>query len=168
MNEALEAEFGQHATSAADSKLALARRLRRCRMHNIIDQTEGELGEVAIYTLSDPRDVQEVRYVGQTRNPLSRYSQHINAAKLWLPDEMPWWVKREELRPLYTWIRTLHAEDQRLPMMFVVGWTSRELARSDERRFVRTLVVEHLPLLNQEAMTFDKRRQNAKAILADQ
>ncbi len=133
------------------AKRALSRRLRHCRLHNIVDVTDADPGEVAIYTLSDPRDAEDVRYVGQTRSPASRFAQHVNAARLWLPDELPWWVKREDLRPLYTWIRALHADDARLPMMFVVHWTSSELARADERQFVRALVVEKLPLLNQDA-----------------
>ncbi|MEJ0100456.1 MAG: hypothetical protein WDO12_12265 [Pseudomonadota bacterium] len=128
--------------------MLISRRLRQCKLHNIVDQTDGEPGEFAIYTLSDPRDVTEVRYVGQTRNPSARYTQHVNSARLWLPDEVPWWIKKEALRPLYSWIRALHADGGRLPVMFVVGWTSAELVRSDERRFVRTFVAQKLPLLN--------------------
>ncbi len=37
--------------------LRLARRIRQGRQHNILDQTGSEPGEVAIYTLSDPRDI---------------------------------------------------------------------------------------------------------------
>ena len=40
------------------------------------------------------RDVRQVRYVGQTRDPRRRFSQHLNVARLWLPDELPWWVAR--------------------------------------------------------------------------
>jgi hypothetical protein len=137
-------------------RILLSQRIRDCREHNVIDQT-GLTGEVAIYTLSDPRDVTLVRYVGQTRNPRARFAQHINTARLWLPDELPWWIKREELRPLYEWIRALYGDGGRLPMMFVAGWTSAELARSDERRFVRTFVAEGLPLLNQEASIVRRR-----------
>jgi hypothetical protein len=130
--------------------LRLATRIRHARLHNVLDQTAagGEPGEVAIYTLSDPRDIEAVRYVGQTRNPVSRFSQHLNTARLALPDELPWWVKREEWRPLYTWIRELYRDDGRLPLMVVVGWTMAQLARSAERRFVRDFVAEQLPLLN--------------------
>lgn len=134
--------------STSEAKLTLSRRIRRCRLYNIVDQTGVEPGEVAIYTLSDPRDVEVVRYVGQTRNPQSRFSQHINAARLWPPKELPWWIQREELRPLYTWIRTLYGEDARVPIMFVVCWTASELAKSDERRFIRTFAAQDLPLLN--------------------
>lgn len=128
--------------------LRLAQRIRQGRQHNVLDQTGSEPGEIAIYTLSDPRDIEQVRYVGQTRNPVSRFSQHMAAARLWLPDELPWWIKREPWRPLYTWIRQLYREDGRLPLMVVVGWTIAELANSDERRFVRAFVADELPLLN--------------------
>ncbi len=138
-------------TSPIDAKLALARRIRRCRPHHIIDQTGVERRDVAIYALSDPREGEMVRYVGQTRDPQSRFSQHINAARPWLPGELPWWIKRPELRPLYTWIRSLYCDDGRLPIMFVVGWTTAELARSDERRFIRAYLADGLPLLNCEA-----------------
>lgn len=133
------------------TRSVLTQRIRDCRRHNIIDQTGVAPGEVAIYTLSDPRDVRVVRYVGQTRNPQSRLTQHLNAARLWLPDERPWWIPQQQLRPLYTWIRELHGDGGRLPVMFVVGWTTAQLARRDERRFVREFVAAGLPLLNHEA-----------------
>jgi hypothetical protein len=138
-------------TQAADAertRRAISQRLRRCRLHNVVDQTGAEPGEVAIYCLSDPRDIETARYIGQTRSPPSRFTQHINAARLWLPDAAPWWVKREAMRPLYTWIRALHADGQRLPMMIVLGWTTAELANSDERRFIRAFLADKLPLLN--------------------
>ena len=139
--------------SEADARAALARRLRSARIHNIIDQTGEAPGEIAIYALSDPREISAARYVGQTRSPAARFMQHINTARLWLPDEVPWWIKRPELRPLYTWIRALHADGGRLPVMFVVGWTTSFLARSDERRFIAAYLKEGLPLLNFEAGT---------------
>jgi hypothetical protein len=140
-------------------RFTLTQRIRDCRRHNIIDQTGVAPGEVAIYTLSDPRDVRLVRYVGQTRNPPSRLTQHLHAARLWLPDELPWWIRQEELRPLYTWIRELHGDGGRLPVMFVVGWTTAQLARRDERRFIRQFVADGLPLLNHEADAFSRRLQ---------
>jgi hypothetical protein len=134
-----------------EMKRLLAQRIRQCSLHNIVDQTGTERGEVAIYTLCDPRDIEDVRYVGQTRDPVARFAQHVNAARLWLPDELPWWIRRELLRPLYEWIRALYGDGGRLPVMFVVGWTTAELARRDERRFVRSFVWDDLPLLNHEA-----------------
>jgi hypothetical protein len=148
-------------TTPYPTRSVLTQRIRDCRQHNIVDQTGVAPGEVAIYTLSDPRDVRLVRYVGQTRSPQSRLTQHLNAARLWLPDERPWWIRQQQLRPLYTWIRELHADGGRLPVMFVVGWTTAELARRDERRFVREFVADGLPLLNHEAAGFGRRLQGA-------
>jgi hypothetical protein len=148
-------------TAPYPTRSALTQRIRDCRQHNIVDQTGVAPGEVAIYTLSDPRDVRLVRYVGQTRNPQSRLTQHLNAARLWLPDERPWWIRQEQLRPLYSWIRELHGDGGRLPVMFVVGWTSAELARRDEHRFVREFVADGLPLLNHEAAGLGRRLQRA-------
>jgi hypothetical protein len=140
-----------NAGSESEARALLARRLRKARLYNIVDQTQGAVGEVAIYALSDPRDAQAARYVGQTRNPASRFMQHINMARLWLPDELPWWIQRPELRPLYSWIRGLYADEGRLPVMFVVGWTTAQLARSDERRFIASYLEGGLSLLNFEA-----------------
>lgn len=145
------------ADSAVDARYALSRRLKQGHLRNIVDQTGTAPREVAIYGLADPRDVREVRYVGQTRAPAARYSQHINTARLWLPDALPWWVKREELRPLYAWIRALYREDGRLPMMFIVGWTEADLARHDERRFIRAYLEDGLDLLNGEVRVFRER-----------
>lgn len=122
-----------------------------------MDESGVEPGEVALYTLADPRDVRELRYVGQTRNPPSRFAQHINTARLWLPDERPWWIQREELRPLYEWIRALYADGERLPVMFIVGWSTAELALREERQLVRALVADGMPLLNRDAHKFGRR-----------
>jgi hypothetical protein len=145
------------------TRAALAHRVRAAKAYNIIDQTGTDPGEVAIYALSDPRDVEAVRYVGRTRSPEARFSQHINAARLWLPDQLPWWISRPELRPLYTWIRTLYADGSRLPVMIVVGWTTAPLAKSDERRFIAAYLARGLPLLNFEASGRSRlfRRVNA-------
>lgn len=133
------------------TKLAPSRRVRQPRLHNIIERADVERGEVAIYTLADPRDVRVARYVGQTRNPESRFAQHVNAARLWLPDERPWWIKPPELRPLYSCIRELYADDGRLPMLVVAGWADADRARGDERKVIRGLLAEGAPLLNAEA-----------------
>ena len=66
---------------------------------------EGDIGPdraslYTIYTLSDPRDLRQVRYVGQTSAPRRRLLQHLNAARLWLPDERPWWIKDEKAAPV--------------------------------------------------------------------
>lgn len=105
-----------------------------------------------IYTLSDPRDVADVRYVGQTSAPRRRFLQHITTAKLWLPDETPWWIRSEKYRPLYAWIRDLYKDDRRLPIMAVRAWVDdARQARAAERALIRTCAIERRSLLNVEA-----------------
>ena len=109
-------------------------------------------GGTAIYSLSDPRDVREIRYVGQTTDPRRRYLQHMNTARLWLPDELPWWVSSPKLRPLYQWLRELHRDELRLPVMIVTGWTEEQKqARVLERARIYECLEQRLPLLNFEA-----------------
>jgi hypothetical protein len=106
---------------------------------------------IAIYSLSDPRDIRDVRYVGQSADPRRRFMQHLNAAKLWLPDERPWWVKSPKLRPLYNWIRDLYRDELRMPTMVVSAWlaTAAE-ARVAERTRIFECLAQKLPLLNVE------------------
>ncbi|MEO8315589.1 MAG: GIY-YIG nuclease family protein [Pseudomonadota bacterium] len=131
----------------------IARRIRRsCSLH-ILDVTDAEPSEAAIYALADPRDLELVRYIGQTRAPRSRFLQHMNEARLWLPDELPWWIKSPHLRPLYLWIRELYAE-QRLPLMMIVAWTQCDLARQEEGRHIREYLRHQKPLLNRETESF--------------
>jgi hypothetical protein len=128
--------------------------LIRKHKHALVQEEPGLApAGVSIYTLSDPRDVREVRYVGQTRAPLSRFSQHVNAARLWLPDEKPWWYKAPPgLRPLHDWIRALHRDDYRLPAMII---TARVASVSAARHMERALILHYLgksaSLLNVEA-----------------
>jgi hypothetical protein len=106
----------------------------------------------AIYCLSDPRDVREVRYVGQTNVPRRRFLQHLNTAKLWLPDEMPWWVKSPRMRPLYGWIRELYRDGRRLPVMVVSAWVETVSdARVAERSRIYECLEKRLQLLNVES-----------------
>lgn len=132
-------------------KIQVARLIRSGRATHIVDESGTEPSDVAIYTLSDPRDVREVRYVGQTRNPRSRFAQHMNTARLWMPDDLPWWVARPQLRPLYHWIRELYRDECRLPMMFVIAWTLARQARTAERTHICECLGRQLPLLNFEA-----------------
>ena len=126
-------------------------RLIRARLHLLLaDDSATAPGEAAIYTLSDPRDLRCVRYVGQTLSPRRRLLQHLNAARLWLPDELPWWMKDPELRPLYEWIRELFADGFRLPAMIVVQWTSRAEARALERQRIMEALAEGQSLFNIE------------------
>lgn len=118
---------------------------------HILDLSGVTPGEAAIYTLADPRDLQYVRYVGQTCNPRRRFLQHVNAARLWLPDELPWWIKSPKLRPLYDWIRELYRDEQRMPVMAVIAWTEARNARAEERNRICEYLGQQLPLLNLEA-----------------
>jgi len=132
-------------------KIQVARLIRSGRNTHIVDDSGTAPAQVAIYTLSDPRDVRQVRYVGQTRDPRKRFAQHLNTARLWLPDELPWWIARPRLRPLYAWIRELYRDECRLPMMFVIAWTQAHQARTAERLHICEHLGRQLPLLNHEA-----------------
>jgi hypothetical protein len=129
----------------------------RCASH-IVDLSGGEPGDAAIYTLSDPRDVEEVRYVGKTANPRSRFLQHIRAARLWLPDDLPWWIKSPKKRPLYHWIRDLYRDECRLPVMVVIAWVDAEQALLAERAQILERLASGQSLLNQESERAPKRR----------
>lgn len=136
------------------SKAQLTRRIRSQLQLLLHDESGDEASGVAIYTLSDPRDLRAVRYVGQTSSPRRRFLQHVNTARLWQPDqdEEAWWVRLPKLRPLYDWIRQLHREDGRLPAMVVTRWVSDlSLARSAERNHIEFCLARELPLLNVEA-----------------
>jgi hypothetical protein len=133
------------------SKIGVTLRIRRCRATHILDRSGSDRDEAAIYALADPRDVALVRYVGQTRSPYSRFSQHLNAARLWLPDELPWWIKRTELRPLYQWIRDLYQDGRRLPVMSVIAWSAADNALDLERAYILRCLGRGVPLLNREA-----------------
>jgi hypothetical protein len=127
-------------------------RLIRARLPQLLVDDSGVAGaEVALYTLADPRDLRLVRYVGQSRLPRRRLLQHLNAARLWLPDERPWWVKDERLRPLYEWLRSLFRDERRLPAMIVTHWVPAALARQAERERIHAALQEQMPLLNFEA-----------------
>ena len=69
-----------------------------------------------------------------------------------MPDAIPWWIKRPELRPLYVWIRALHRDEGRLPVMIVAAWCPRAVdARALERETIVKYLAEQMPLLNCEA-----------------
>lgn len=118
---------------------------------NLYDESGVSASGVALYGLSDPRDIRDVHYVGQTRAPAKRFLQHINAARLWLPDELPWWIKSPQLRPLYSWIRRLYSQDRRLPVMLIRAWvpTSKE-ARLAERAHIIECLRDGRELYNVE------------------
>jgi hypothetical protein len=127
------------------------RYVRRVSALHIGDNTDGVREGVALYSLSDPREVRSVRYIGQTRSPARRYLQHVNTAQLWLPADMPWWIKTPQLRELYDWIRNLYREEGRLPFMLITEWAA---TPAEARQRERALIMEHLsrqiPLFNFE------------------
>jgi len=107
---------------------------------------------VAIYSLSDPRDIREVRYVGQTSTPRRRFLQHLNTAMLWMPDDKPWWVKYPKMRPLSEWIRELYRDELRLPVMVITAWLPTvSAARVAERSQIYEYLEKRLWLLNVES-----------------
>jgi hypothetical protein len=124
----------------------------RARLPGLIADASGAPpGAFALYTLADPRDLRRVRYVGQTRAPQRRLQQHLQTARLSLPDEVPWWFAAPGLRPLYEWIRALHREDYRLPAMLIIDWKeSIAAARLAERELILHYLAANHELLNVE------------------
>ena len=135
----------------AFGKAQLQRHIRLRLPSLLFDESRASPAGTAIYTLADPRDAREMRYVGQTASPHRRFLQHLSTARLWLPDELPWWVESPRLRPLYMWIRALYREDGRLPVMIVSRWlqTTRD-ARLAERSRIFECLEQRRPLLNVE------------------
>jgi hypothetical protein len=124
----------------------------------LYDDSGVATGEVAIYALSDPRDLREVRYIGQTRAPRRRLRQHLSTARLWLPQQTPWWVKSPHLRPLYAWIRELYRDGERLPVMVICAWVEATHARTAEREHICAGLARQLPLLNVEGELLRQQR----------
>ena len=119
----------------------------RLRVH-LYDESAMEPLGIAIYSLADPRDVRASRYVGQTARPRGRLLQHLRTARLALTDETHWWVRAPQFRPLYGWIRDLHVQEGRLPVMLVHAWVQPEHAHEAERARIRAALEQGLPLLN--------------------
>ena len=139
----IESPIGPSAAAAA-----LQRELRR-RLHtHLYDESGVTPAGTAIYSLADPREARISRYIGQTRQPARRLMQHLRTARLWLPDETPWWVKAPRLQPLYRWIRELHSQEGRLPVMVVHAWVEAQHAQLVERERIRACLAQQLPLLN--------------------
>ena len=143
---------------STDVKIQLARLTRACCASQLLDLSGMDASEAAIYALSDPRDIAVPRYVGQTRSPRRRLLQHINTARLWVPEQRPWWVKSLRLRPLYEWIRELYLDEQRLPVMAVIAWTEARHARLEERNRICEYLGRQFPLLNRESKTIGSRQ----------
>ena len=133
------------------SKREITQFLRARLCTHLVDDSGVVAGGIAIYSLSDPRDLWQVRYVGQTRSPRQRYRQHLRTARLWMPDERPWWVPSPKLRPLYEWIRELYRDERRLPIMVVTARVEASGARVAERMRICECLERQQPLLNFEA-----------------
>ena len=134
------------------TKPQLARHIRSHIAVQLYDESGVPPNGIAIYSLSDPRDLRRVRYVGQTRLPSRRFRQHLDTARLWLPDDRPWWVKSPKLRPLYVWIRDLYRDELRLPTMVICAWMdSLADARLAERSRIYHCLANQLPLFNVES-----------------
>jgi hypothetical protein len=145
---------GESPTAACQGSLRTAAQLARYVRAGLATQLYDDSGElpdgIAIYSLSDPRDIRAIRYVGQTLAPRRRLSQHLATARLWLPEQTPWWVKSPKLRPLYRWIRELYEDEGRLPVMVVHAWVEPAHARRAERERIQECLAGQLPLLNVE------------------
>ena len=131
------------------TRTLLAQRLRRHVSAQLYDDSGLEPVGTAIYSLADPRLLRCSRYIGQTSAPRRRFLQHLNTARLWLPEERPWWVKQPKLRPLYDWLRALYADEERLPTMLIHTWVdSTQAARLAERAHIVEALAHALLLLN--------------------
>jgi hypothetical protein len=124
----------------------------------LYDESGVDARGTAIYCLSDPRDIRDVRYVGLTHAPTRRFLQHLNTARLWMPDDTPWWVRSPKLRPLYGWIRELYQDEGRLPVMLITRWVETETeARVEERTRIYECLEKRLRLLNVETETLGRQ-----------
>jgi hypothetical protein len=134
------------------TRTQLARRLRQHVDRELYDDSRLAPAGIAIYSLADPRELLLSRYIGQTSSPRRRFLQHLSTARLWLPDERPWWVPQPKLRPLYDWIRELHADGERLPTMVIHSWVATaKAARLAERSRIFESLAKQMPLLNVES-----------------
>ena len=137
----------------------LTRHLRTHLPGHLCDVSGAHPEGIAVYSLCDPRELAAPRYVGQTREPRRRLQQHLAAARLWLPDERPWWVRSPKLRPLYEWLRELFRDEQRLPVMVVHAWVEPSAARAAERTRICECLERQLPLLNFEYELLQRQLQ---------
>ena len=134
------------------TKAQLARHVRSHVAVQLYDESGAPAQGTAIYSLSDPRDIRQVRYVGQTNAPKRRFLQHLNTARLWSPDQTSWWIKSPKLRPLSEWIRELYRDEWRLPTMIISGWAQTlAAARFAERSRICECLESRLQLLNVES-----------------
>lgn len=145
----------------ATNRTQVRRHIRWHIEHDLYDESGSCVPDgIAIYSLSDPSDLRTLRYIGQTSSPRRRLLQHLNAARLWMPAERPWWIRNPKLCPLYEWIRSIYREHYRLPTMIIWEWTERvDSARAVERARIYDSLSQGLPLLNVEAARAAKQPQ---------
>jgi hypothetical protein len=133
-------------------RLQIGRYIRSHVAAHLYDESGQSSHGTAIYTLSDPRELRQVRYVGQSKAPRRRFLQHLNTARVWLLAETPWWVKDPKLRPLSQWIRQLYLEEMRLPTMVICDWVDgTAAARLAERARICACLQDQFQLLNVES-----------------
>jgi hypothetical protein len=129
----------------------LARRIRTHVGRELYDESDRLNFGIAIYSIADPRELRVSRYVGQSSSPRRRFLQHLSTARLWLPEERPWWIRQPKLRPLYEWMRELYREERRLPTMIIHEWAANcASARIAERARIYASIAHQLPILNVE------------------
>ena len=73
-------------TNSSLNRVQIGQLVRRHVREQLYDESDVSAHGVAIYILSDPRSLRDVRYVGQTSSPARRFLQHLKTARLWLPD----------------------------------------------------------------------------------
>jgi hypothetical protein len=133
------------------TKAELARHIRQHVARELYDDSGLLAVGTAIYSLADPRDLRRTCYIGQSSAPRRRFLQHLSTARLWLPEQTPWWVKQPRLRPLYDWLRELYGQERRLPTMIIHSWVeTTHSARLAERARIIAALANDLPLLNVE------------------
>jgi hypothetical protein len=133
------------------TRSSLARLIAQHARQELYDDSGVDPAGIAIYSLADPRDLRLTRYIGQTSSPRRRFLQHMRTARLWLPDETPWWVQQPAMRPLYEWLRELHSQENRLPTMIIHRWTATpKQARLAERGRIYEALANQLPIFNVE------------------
>lgn len=142
------------AVCSDDTATGLRGVISRHTRHELYDNSGTPPGSIAIYYLYDPRDLRSVCYVGQTNSPGRRFRQHLTTARLAQPDELPWWIKSDRLRPLYIWIRDLYRRSGLLPTMVIEHWVeSRAEAMAAERTAIYACLKRQPVLFNAEIET---------------
>lgn len=133
------------------TRTSLARLIAQHARRELYDDSGAEPDGIAIYSLADSRDLRLTRYIGQTRAPRRRFLQHLQMARLWMPDVTPWWIQQPALRPLYAWLRELYSQEGRLPTMIIHSWTADiRQARLAERARIYEALANRVPLFNVE------------------